>query len=233
MIVLGAWLAAMSALAVLAHCRYRWPRNLLALSVFTLLISNALALTCGPNVIFGLALATGAMILVAVPACIRLKDKMIEVMFAALIAAPLMLIMGIAGWLTIAPHIHARWVLPTLLLNAAGVVWLGYEMDWICSRLNPDEFLLPICLVWSEIFTALFVVTLLFIAGNNSACNPDGCFHTSVIYCHCNCWLYESGDSSRKQYFRNLKKFEARSSNDTVGEGVVPPRQESMQQSEA
>merc|ERR1712060_130427 len=129
-------------------------------------------------------------------------------MGVAVVVAVLTVVVGIVGWLTIAPEIHALWVVPSLLLNSLGLVWLGYEMDWICSRLNPDEFLLPICLVWSEILTTVVICVVLAMAGDFSACEPDGCMSGTYIYCHCDCWLYGNGDSSRKEYYRNLQKFQ-------------------------
>jgi len=205
----GVFVLSVISLAVVSRYRYRWSRSLIALSIFTVIISTFLGIVCGPNILLGLALALGGTFLVALPTCVRFKDRMIEVLPVAMIVAVLVLVVGIVGWLTIAPEIDAMWVVPSLLLNCIGMVWLGYEMDWICSRLNPDEFLLPICLVWSEILTVTLVMILMVMAGDTAACEPGGCSTGTFIYCHCDCWLYADGDSSRKQYYRNLQRFEA------------------------
>merc|ERR1719401_51442 len=104
-----------------------------------------MALVCGTNIYLGMMLAMGGVVSVALPACIRFQDRMIEVLPVSMFTSLGVLIAGIVGWLTVAPEIEWIWVVPTLLVNCMGMVWLGYEMDWICSRLNPDEYLLPIC----------------------------------------------------------------------------------------
>jgi len=208
-IAAGVFILAIIALAFVARYRWRWSQSLIALSMFTVIMSTFLGIVCGPNILLGMGLALGGTLLVALPSCVRFKDRMIEVLPVAMVVAVIVVAAGIVGWLMIAPEIQAIWVIPTLLLNAIGMVWLGYQMDWICSRLNPDEFLLPICLVWSEILTVTLVMILMVMAGDTAACEPGGCSTGTFIYCHCDCWLYADGDSSRKQYYRNLQRFEA------------------------
>mmetsp|Transcript_84588 Transcript_84588/g.213346 ORF Transcript_84588/g.213346 Transcript_84588/m.213346 type:complete len:370 (+) Transcript_84588:117-1226(+) len=219
----GVFVLSVISLAVVSRYRYRWSRSLIALSIFTVIISTFLGIVCGPNILLGLALALGGTFLVALPTCVRFKDRMIEVFPVAMLVAVSMLIIGFGGWLTVTPHIEARWAAPCLLLNAVGMMWLGYEMDWICSRLNPDEYLLPICLVWSEILTTVVVVTVMVMASDYSSCQPGDCLSGCGTYCHCDCWLYANGDSSKKQHFRNMNKIKE-------AEGRTAPAQQSMQE---
>jgi len=219
----GVFVLAIIALGVLARYRYDWSKSLFALSIFTVIISTSLGIVCGPNIYLGVGLALGGTVLVAIPSCIRFKTVMVEVFPVAMFSAVLILIVGIVGWLMIAPEIQAIWVVPALILNCCGMVWLGFEMDWICSRLNPDEFLLPICLVWAELLTTLCIAILIAMAGDTLACETGGCCSGVYYYGHCDCWLYDNGDSSRKQYYRNLQKFQAQK------EDSAAPAQQTMQ----
>lgn len=215
-----------------AYFRYKFPANAICTSVFTVLIAIVVALLGGVNCFYGMALVVGCIVLIGAPSCVRYKDKVIEVFPVSVFVAFLTVPVGIVGWQFLAPQIHALWVITPILLNVVGMVWLGYEMDWICSRLNPDEWLLPVVLVWVE-FLIVILITFLVATGANGNGGSSGgsamcrcrCYHCFALYPSCNCWIYQDGSSSKTNYYENVDKFRAK---DVAQEAAEAPRQENM-----
>merc|ERR1740121_99435 len=73
--------------------------------------------------------------------------------------------------------------------------------------------------LWPLRLMALGFAILIAMAGE-AECEPGGCCSGVYFYGHCDCWLYDDGDSSRKQYHRNLQKFQV---------GSTAPAQQTMQ----
>lgn len=206
--------------------RYRFPANMACLSVFTVLLSLFLALIGGTNCFYGLALAVGCEIAIAVPSCLRFKGRTVEVFPVATVVSLVMLPTGFFGWQVLAPEIHSAWVVISLVLNFFGTVWLGYEMDWMCARLKPDEYLMPIVLVWVEILAVVAIAFICMMGGqmqDGGSCS-GGCNAPVVIYWRCDCWIYDGGESSRKAYYRKLEEFRAQK----AAASVEKPEQQTM-----
>jgi len=201
------------------------------LAAFTVFVSAALGVVSGPNVIYGVAVAFTSIMLVAIPSCVLTKEKMIEVFPVAVAVACVTFVGGVVAWRVILPDAHPAWAIVTLLLNCLGVIWLGFEMDWICARLNPDEWLLPVCLVWAEILTVILMS--IFAAAGGDMEFYEGCGTGAVLYMHCDCWVYDNGDSSKRLYYQNLQKFEKSAEEVDEEGGEKAPQQEVMGDSQA
>lgn len=205
-IVGAAWVLAVACLCVVSRVRYSWPCNMAALSIFTVVISIALGLMGGSNVFYGMGLAFGAILGIALPSCVSCGGKMIEIFPVSMVMSVVVFAIGIVLWLTAFDDISGAWVIPVLLLNSVGMMWVGYGMDCSCARLNPDEYLLPVILVWSEVLTLALIALLGVIGVGDGACNNSDCFGAGLPYMLCDWWIYAGGDTPKR---RMLKKLEA------------------------
>lgn len=222
-------------LGVTSYNRHQHPLNMLLMSIFSVFFSGFMALVGGANCWTGLALVVICVVLIGLPSCMRCGSRAIEVFPVACFVALLTIPIGVGGWKLLALDIDGFWVGLVIVLNMMGMIWLGYEMDWICARLNPDEYFLPIVLVWSEVLTIVVIILLLVMsdggggdmgdAGGDCCCG-DCLSAPYFLYCHCDCWLYNGGETSRKQYYRSLEQYRRTSQ---VGDGAesaaLPPAQ--------
>merc|ERR1719183_1563212 len=85
------------------------------------------------------------------------------------------------------------------------MMWVAYGVDCSCARLNPDEFLLPVILVWSEVLTLVLIAVLGVIGVGEGACNNSDCVGVGVPYLLCDWWILAGGDTPKR---RHLKKVE-------------------------
>lgn len=208
-IVGAAWALAVAFLLVVGRLRYSWPCNVAALSIFTVVISIALGIMGGSNVFYGMALAFGAILGIALPSCVSCGGKMVEVFPVSMVMSLVVFVIGIVIWLTVFDDISGAWVIPVLLLNSVGMMWVGYGMDCSCARLNPDEYILPVILVWSEVLTLAFIALLGVIGVGDGACNNSDCFATGVPYVLCDWWIYAGGDTPKRRHLKKLEAAEA------------------------
>lgn len=233
-IIVGiSWLVTIICLTGLAWSRYKWPLNMVMLAIFSTFAAISLALSFGPNVVFGMASATCCVLMIAIPSCIVINGKLCEVFPVSVFSSFVITVGVVVGWQVLAPEIGVGWVVASAIMNIVATVWLGYEIDWLCSRLNPDEFLLPLVLVWAEMIIAIAVTLILFVAmvsgggdadggGGGGCCTCGTGYPATCAYMHCDCWLYGSGDSSAR---RRQQGPEGNSG----GEAGAPPQNDMAQ----
>lgn len=229
----------MVTIGIAAYHRYRFPHNLIGTCIFTVQIGIVVALLGGINCFYGMAMVVGCIGLVAIPSCVRFNNKVIEVFPVSVCVAILTIPIGTLGWLYIVPHIHALWVFLPIVLNMFAMSWIGYEMDWICSRLNPDEWMLPVVLVWVELVVIL-IITFVVVSGaaeggtggsGNSRCGVTAgklCIGScTVLYLGGKCWIYDDGSSSKRNHKMALEEKQAEE--DLKDEPSAPKQEEMME----
>lgn len=108
-------------------------------------------------------------------------------------------------WNYVGPPIF---VVVAVVMHTLSLLWIGYQMDSLSERLQVTEWLLPVILLWCEVFVAFFMMAvliatlvLILIGGSSGSEASDGnwdgiCDGCYFLYCDC----YYTGDAkSQKQ----------------------------------
>jgi len=120
-------------------------------------------------------------------------------------------------WSYVGPPMFA---IVAFILNALSILWIGYQMDRLSDRLQVDEFMYPVMLVWCELFVAMAVTfTLLFtvmaclVGGDVATSGCDGLCY-GCYGCYCDCYYGGANDENR---------------NDSADQDTTIPDQQDMQ----
>jgi len=200
------WVLAMVSLGGVAAVRYDFPKNFIALSIFTVMVSIAVAAFAGPNVHLGLGLVLVGLVLTGIVVTIPCGGKVLQVFpvtFAIMLVCNAMGIFFMAFWQTWGgTFIHPMYVVLLMFLNSVGLCWAGHEIDRLCSRLKVDEYLLPIVLLWAEMLVALLLVFAIESMADAGGDCCDGCHMWAYTTWHCDCCIYNDGSHGNDKYRR-------------------------------
>merc|ERR1712072_1581943 len=103
---------------------------------------------------------------------------------------------------------HWGYAVLVMLVNTLGLLWAGYKIDRLCSRLEVDEYMLPMILLWAELMVALLMILSVDAPINVSGECTDGCYMWSYTYWHCDCWIYSDGTYGKDKH-RRIKNNQA------------------------
>lgn len=210
-------------LGVVAVLRYKHPFNIIALSVFTVFMSATLASLAGPNVHLGLLAVLVGFALVFLPCSFIIRNKVIEVFPVAFVAMVLINI-GIVVWMCMyGTFMSWGYAVVLMVLNSISMVWGGYEIDRLCSRLKVDEYMLPVILLWAELLVMIFVIFSVETMCEAAGSFEGGCSMWAHTTWHCDCWIYDNGSYGKDKY----RKQPAAGASE---EGAAAPKQEAMQE---
>jgi hypothetical protein len=94
------------------------------------------------------------------------------------------------------------WVVVLMIMNTVAVVWAGYQLDFLSSRLMVDEYLLPVILMWAELMVAILVLMSFEAMASNAGECGDSCHTWGHTTWHCDCWIYADGSHGSDRYRR-------------------------------
>lgn len=174
-------LATTTALALLgvALVRHRYPWNYAGELLFTLLAAATLGLMskqlldlqdhCAPDLprvraaqFYALGLYDLGLALTTPLALIRFgagRDRMMTCFLCSILAAAVSSALGVGAW-ALMPICPVSWLVSVLALSSVSLMWTGLQNDRLARRLNPDEYLLPLILVWAELIAGIVVVVV-------------------------------------------------------------------------
>eukprot|EP00444_Apocalathium_aciculiferum_P001942 CAMPEP_0183410706 /NCGR_PEP_ID=MMETSP0370-20130417/19765_1 /TAXON_ID=268820 /ORGANISM="Peridinium aciculiferum, Strain PAER-2" /LENGTH=472 /DNA_ID=CAMNT_0025593581 /DNA_START=8 /DNA_END=1426 /DNA_ORIENTATION=- len=119
----------------------------------------------------------------------------------ALIAACLTMVLFGVVWVQ-TKFCPGPWLAAMMCVVFVSLVWVGLECDWLTTKLNPDEYMQPVILVWADLLVVTFVFTVAAIVcclafgvgGADALPLPAHAF----CYCDCShCYIYDEGRSTR------------------------------------
>jgi len=245
LLYLSTWVVPLIILFILNMFRYKTPLNFALLFIFSFAIGVTFGLLKVPMDLYtnnftsdrsknwspqcyGMAGHTIALILLALLTCIPHGNKgMIKMAPVALVVAFFTDIGGVVAyqsyWNYVGPPLF---VIVAIFMNTLSLAWIGYQMDVCATRLQVDEFLYPVILLWCEVFIAMFLImvfvigVLMLLAGDGGgdgagaggmSCEGVG-YGCYGFYCDCYYGGSISTDSS--------KKDEDAPDQETIGRGV-------------
>eukprot|EP00931_Biecheleriopsis_adriatica_P064221 TRINITY_DN39036_c0_g1_i1.p1 TRINITY_DN39036_c0_g1~~TRINITY_DN39036_c0_g1_i1.p1 ORF type:complete len:407 (-),score=76.64 TRINITY_DN39036_c0_g1_i1:54-1274(-) len=239
------WLVPLALLGVLTLVRYKSPWNWIVLVAFSVTISitfGALRVPMqvyaqvyvGPDTklwspqCYGMAGHTIALMLLSAITCIQHpRGRVIKMLPSALVVAVITDVAGVVAYVTywnyIGPPLFAG---IAIAMNTLSLLWIGHQMDKLCSRLQVDEYFQPVVLLWCEVFLALLmtVVVLLTLAAalasGEGGCEGCGdCCECSGFY-YCDCYIDYGSPTEQKQ--------QEREQGETAAEPATAPTPQEM-----
>jgi len=224
-IYLGTWLVPIIILFFVNMFRYKSPINFILLGTFSVVIGITFGLLQVPMErytmtfttdrtrnwspqCYGMAGHTIALIILSLITCIPHGSRgMVKMAPVAILIAFVTDIAGIlaytTNWNYIGPPVF---VIIAILMNTLSLAWIGYQMDMLTMRLQVDEFLYPVILLWCEVFIVLFLVMAFLIGilmlmmgeggGGEGAGFCDGCGY-GCYGVYCDCYYGGSGSANK------------------------------------
>eukprot|EP00928_Gymnodinium_smaydae_P021167 TRINITY_DN18239_c0_g6_i1.p1 TRINITY_DN18239_c0_g6~~TRINITY_DN18239_c0_g6_i1.p1 ORF type:complete len:422 (-),score=36.54 TRINITY_DN18239_c0_g6_i1:258-1463(-) len=211
-ICVGLWMVPIALLGVLFRVRYRYPWNWIILFLFTSTVGATFGMLRVPMQLliepgttlkspqcYFLAAHTLALVIMYFLTCFaHLHKRVMRMLPAAAFAAVCTNVLGVTAY---AVHFHfvcpRLFVIIAVIMNTVVLLWVGRQMDKLGSRLQVDEYLLPVILLWSEIFAAIMMIGLCLLAGgDDSTCTCCCCTDASPGFFHCDCCIHY-GETSR------------------------------------
>jgi len=221
---LGTWVVPIIVLFFVNMFRYKSPINYILLGTFSVVIGVTFGLLQVPMEsytmtfttdrtrnwspqCYGMAGHTIALVILSLITCIPHGGRgMIKMAPVAILVAFVTDIAGILAYMTSWNYIGPPvFVIVAILMNTLSLAWIGYQMDMLTMRLQVDEFLYPVILLWCEVFIVMFILVafilgiLMMMMGEGGGAEGggfcDGCGYGCYgVYCDC----YYGGTSSKK-----------------------------------
>mmetsp|Transcript_62510 Transcript_62510/g.111081 ORF Transcript_62510/g.111081 Transcript_62510/m.111081 type:complete len:416 (-) Transcript_62510:65-1312(-) len=179
---LSFWIVPILILFVLNYFRYRVPLNYILLVIFSICVAISFGLMKVPMLAYalhyadgrevwspqcyGMAFHTIALTLMAMITCVPHGQRgLIKMAPVSILVAIVTDIMGAVCYLTYWNYIGPpAFVIVAVIMNTLSLSWIGYQMDCLSLRLEVDEYMYPVILLWCEIFIGMFMVITFLIA---------------------------------------------------------------------
>jgi len=199
-IVMALWVISMGLLCVLGAVRKTHPHNKVMLSIFTVFISLTFAAMAGPNVHLGMSIMLLGIVLVSILSSVKIGNKVMEVFPAAFIVMIFCNIIILIWMVKFNTFIHWGYVALLFVVNTVGLLWTGYQIDRLCSRLKVDEYMLPLILIWAQLMVAMFLMmSVQALAAQATDCS-GGCYVWGHTGWNCDCWVHDDGTHGKDKY---------------------------------
>jgi len=198
-----------------SYHRHKYPINYILEAFFTLFIGVSLGLSTQPLLsaqesgwpgsstgekpaIYAFGFYTVGLTLIALMSLISTpKGHLVKCFPCSLIAVLLVITLFLVTH-ELTKFCPVSWLLLMIIIVSICLVWVGIECDRLASKLCLDEFLLPVILVWADLFVLVgvcFLICLLIACGSMGDGGPGGyCWG-----CHGLCYPWTGADQRRQQ----------------------------------
>mmetsp|Transcript_67751 Transcript_67751/g.220550 ORF Transcript_67751/g.220550 Transcript_67751/m.220550 type:complete len:462 (+) Transcript_67751:86-1471(+) len=220
-------------LAVVAALRHRVPWNYILEAAFTLVAGTLLGCLSEPLIdaqemccdgldrvekpqLYAMGFYSFGLVILGISSILGSRRRVMKCTHLSFIAITLTMIAFIVSW-RITQFCPGVWLALMMIIVALCIVWVGIECDRLATKLNPDEYMLPVILVWADLLVVTLVFTiaiLAVLAASGSGGDIDG---PSCSGCYCDCghfWVYDWGNGKNS---RNQNRTEQTAASQVLG----------------
>lgn len=219
----GFFVCTIGFLFLVAFLRHKFPLNYILEGIFTVLIAVCLGFSTGPLLdaqaaccpgsatgerpaIYAFGFYTVGLTIMAVLSMFSTPGgKLIKCLPAAFIAMLIVNVIFIVLWNQV-EFCPASWLVLMILIVSLCLLWVGFESDRLSMKLNIDEYLLPVILVWADLFilvaVCMLVVVMIACGGMDAGGGGLGLYCWGCHGC-CDPWVRDEHEERRRTMHQN------------------------------
>lgn len=209
------------ALVGVAIVRHRYPWNYIGELIFTIFLGTTFGFMTDPlhlaeeryahssagvarPQVYFLAFYTAGLIIIALLSLAQFpgSKRMMKCLPCAGIAVVLVDTFMVTVW-ALVDFCPLQWLLLMMFVVTCTLLWVGIENDRLAAKLNPDEYLLPVILIWADLFMIFAGALVVCFCAQELCCQAIEVATGSPCICDgggwCDCWLYGRPATSPSQ----------------------------------